>query len=236
MNNEKETLLRKYLDGELSAEEEQKALHLFADDEELRSMLRFEMKLQQSFRGEQELSSFEVPAGFSDRVMNQITENATADAESKNKNRQEILDWFDWLWRPQAIQWRPAYGMIILLLIVSVILALPGNPAEQDSQQATLDQSVQTVSEANDEVMLRFVFMDDQASSVAVAGDFNNWEPEPLTREVVDGRQVWTGLVSMSRGEHRYMFVKDGKQWVTDPLAPMYREDGFGNKNAVIYL
>jgi hypothetical protein len=199
-------------------------------------MLRFAMKLQQSFRGEQELSSFEVPAGFSDRVMNQITENATADAESQNINSQEILDWFDWLWRPQAIQWRPAYGMIILLLIVGVILALPGNPGEQDSQLATLDQSVQTVSEAEDEVMLRFVFMDDQASSVAVAGDFNNWEPELLTREVVNGRQVWTGLVSMSRGEHRYMFVKDGKQWVTDPLAPMYREDGFGNKNAVIYL
>jgi hypothetical protein len=40
----------------------------------------------------------------------------------------------------------------------------------------------------------------------------------------------------MNRGEHRYMFVKDGEEWVTDPMAPMQREDGFGNKNAVIYL
>jgi hypothetical protein len=40
----------------------------------------------------------------------------------------------------------------------------------------------------------------------------------------------------MERGEHRYMFVKNGENWVTDPLAAIQQDDGFGNKNAVIYL
>jgi hypothetical protein len=40
----------------------------------------------------------------------------------------------------------------------------------------------------------------------------------------------------MDRGEHRYMFIKNGEKWVTDPLAPVQQDDGFGNKNAVIYL
>jgi hypothetical protein len=30
------------------------------------------------------------------------------------------------------------------------------------------------------------------------------------------------------------MFVVDGKAWVTDPKAETYRDDGFGNKNAVM--
>jgi hypothetical protein len=32
------------------------------------------------------------------------------------------------------------------------------------------------------------------------------------------------------------MFVVDGSRWVTDPLAPVQRSDGFGNKNAVLQL
>jgi 1,4-alpha-glucan branching enzyme len=68
------------------------------------------------------------------------------------------------------------------------------------------------------------------------AGDFNNWDPDALTKQQVNGQNVWTGFFSMPRGEHKYMFVVNGEKWVTDPLANMYQDDGFGNKNAIIYL
>jgi hypothetical protein len=52
----------------------------------------------------------------------------------------------------------------------------------------------------------------------------------------VNGKTVWTGLVPVSRGEHEYQFVVDGEKWVTDPLAPVKEDDGFGAKNAVLKL
>lgn len=233
--NDKDDLFRRYLDGDLSAEEEQEALHLFADDEDLRSMLRFEMKLQNSFRIDADLSSFEVPAGFSDKVMTQIGNTATN--EEKVEESEKGINWLDWLWRPRPVEWRPAYTMI-LILVIAVILVLPNYSGQQQStiDQATIGESVQTVSETPQEVWTRFIYIDEDAQSIAVAGDFSDWEPVSLSKEEINGKTVWTGLVSMNRGEHRYMFVKDGEQWVTDPLAPMHREDGFGNKNAVIYL
>lgn len=83
---------------------------------------------------------------------------------------------------------------------------------------------------------MRFAYVSDEASSVAVAGDFTDWEPVALDAHTVDGKTVWSGLVPVAKGEHRYMFVLDGERWVNDPLAPVQRDDGFGHKNAVLTL
>jgi 1,4-alpha-glucan branching enzyme len=85
-------------------------------------------------------------------------------------------------------------------------------------------------------VWTRFVYMADDADSVAVAGDFSQWRPIPLSPHTVNGKTVWTGLVPVSRGEREYQFVVDGEKWVTDPLAPVKEDDGFGAKNAVLKL
>jgi 1,4-alpha-glucan branching enzyme len=73
-----------------------------------------------------------------------------------------------------------------------------------------------------------------QARRVAVAGDFNGWNPEaaPLAR---GPGGAWTGVLELPRGRHQYMFVVDG-EWVTDPAAPVTRDDGFGHRNAVLDL
>ena len=81
---------------------------------------------------------------------------------------------------------------------------------------------------------IRFRYANSTADSVAVAGDFSQWDPIPLSPRTVNGETVWTGLVPVSRGEHEYQFVINGERWVTDPLAPVKRSDGFGAKNAVL--
>ncbi len=241
MLNHNDKLFRKYVEGELSREEERKALHNIADDEEMRSMLQFELKLQQSFRREPDIYSFEVPEGFSKSVMQEVHGLSTAEEKEKQTESAESHPgWLDWLLKPRPVALRPAYAMV-LILVLAVALAIPDFSTPEQQQQVTestpgVGESVQTISQTNDEVWLRFVYIDKNAGSVAVAGDFSDWEPVSLSKQEVNGEQVWTGLISMSRGEHRYMFVKDGEKWVTDPLAPMHREDGFGNKNAVIYL
>lgn len=239
MDNDK--LLRQYLDGDLSPEEEQEALHIIADNPELRSMLRFEQLLSESLSdGPVFQKRQDIPDGFTDRVMHQIEqqeEHATVENIFEKLHAR-----YRQLWVPQQVQWRPVYGFVLgflVLISLSYPVILSQNKITSESLNANIqnpENSVQQVSAQADEVMLRFIYIDEEASSIAVAGDFNNWEPVELSKENLNGKTVWTGLVSMNRGEHNYMFVKDGKKWVTDPLAPIQRDDGFGNKNAVIYI
>ena len=73
------------------------------------------------------------------------------------------------------------------------------------------------------------------AQSVAVAGDFSEWEPT-FALDDADGDGVWTGRVPVRPGVHSYMFLIDGAEWQTDPNADSYQDDGFGNQNAVLAI
>ncbi|WP_138429566.1 hypothetical protein [Fodinibius saliphilus] len=239
---DKDTLLRKYLNGELSDDKEREALHMIADDPDMRSMLRFEQMLSSNFSaGVFDKKEATVPKGFTDNVMNQINE------ESESFQRtgviERIKNWTEQLWEPRPIQWRPAYsfvfGLLVLISLSYPLLFLQEKRSmlsDEIENTQKIDSSIQQVSSGTNDVMLRFMYLDDEAQSMAVAGDFSNWEPVELSKKVINGKTVWTGLVSMGRGEHNYMFIKDGEEWVTDPLAPVHRDDGFGNKNAVIYI
>ena len=231
---DKDKLIQQYLDGELGPEEERKALHLIADDPDLRQLLSFERKLRRTFRIDDSATSFSVPAGFTDRVMHNI-EQQSKEARSPGFLN-SLNQWIEWFLRPRMVQVRPAY-LSLLLLLISILMILPRTERQvpEDINMGPA-KSVQQVKETDDKVWLRFVFIDNNARTVGVAGDFSNWEPISLSKQMVNGQQVWTGLVAMDRGEHRYMYVKNDTEWVTDPLAPIQREDGFGNKNAVIYL
>lgn len=240
MEKHNEELLRKYIDGELAPEEEREALHMIADDAEMRSMLRFEQKLNEASTDLRNLSSAEVPAGFSDHVMAAIEADAVADTKIGLMAR--LRAFLDSILEPRQVQLRPVYAMAMVVLAVMLLVGMPYFGSQQSQQQiageSTTSESatVQSVSDDGEQVWTRFVYIDKEAESVSVAGDFSNWEPIELTKKQLNGEQVWTGLVPMDRGEHRYMFVKNGEQWVTDPLATVQQDDGFGNKNAVIYL
>jgi hypothetical protein len=68
--------------------------------------------------------------------------------------------------------------------------------------------------------------------SVAVAGSFNGWDPAATPMALEEG--VWTIMLVLPPGDHEYMFVEDGKEWVTDPQAPDTRQDGFGGANGLL--
>ena len=67
--------------------------------------------------------------------------------------------------------------------------------------------------------VVRFVYTDPAAKSVAIAGDFNDWSAKatPLARAASKG--VWSASLPLSAGEHKYAFVVDGKRRPTDSLA-----------------
>jgi 1,4-alpha-glucan branching enzyme len=81
---------------------------------------------------------------------------------------------------------------------------------------------------------VRFTFASTAAQTVSVAGDFNAWSPtaNPLRRQGTG--DVWTTVLALPPGEHLFVFVVDGKQWIVPPLAEHYLDDGFGSKNGVV--
>jgi 1,4-alpha-glucan branching enzyme len=82
-------------------------------------------------------------------------------------------------------------------------------------------------------VYVQFELRAPGARSVAVGGDFDGWSGSNALEDP-DGDGVWTGRVAVQPGLHTYMFLVDGDDWVTDPDANRYTDDGFGNRNAVL--
>ena len=83
---------------------------------------------------------------------------------------------------------------------------------------------------------LFFVFHDDGAESVSVAGDFNRWNhiTTPLKR---NGSGLWTTEIAAPRaGRLEYKFVVDGKRWIEDPSNGLKAPDNFGGLNSVLVM
>ncbi|MEX1010667.1 MAG: hypothetical protein WDZ29_01260 [Balneolaceae bacterium] len=225
--------VQRFLDGELAPDEERDALHRIAEEPELRELLQFEHHLTRaaSFMGSEKTDP--VPDHFSDRVMERIAASEIRHSEEANRNRLTTR-----LLTPIHIPFRPVYGIAAALLL-ALLVALPMRTGDVSlSGEDTITDSL--ISEAvpveEQEVWIRFVYLDESAQSIAVAGDFSDWDPVELSSEHVGGQQVWTGLIPVPRGEQRYMFIRNGEEWVTDPLAEIRRNDGFGNENAILIL
>ena len=70
------------------------------------------------------------------------------------------------------------------------------------------------------------------ATSVAVAGDFNQWEQAPMRRS----GNVWTLELPLEHGAYHYAFVVDGETWMVPANATGIVDDGFGRKNATVVV
>ena len=57
------------------------------------------------------------------------------------------------------------------------------------------------------------------SSSVSVAGNFNEWNPEKgKMKKTNDG--YWSFSVTLPAGDYEYKYVYDGSSWEVDPSAP----------------
>ena len=77
-----------------------------------------------------------------------------------------------------------------------------------------------------------FYYRSRSARSVALAGEFNNWNPtgDALTFTAPD---LWSITYIFERSDvYRYKFVINGKQWETDPENLNREPDSYGGSNA----
>lgn len=143
-----------------------------------------------------------------------------------------------WLLEPKTIRVRPAVGVAAMAFALAVLMLWPQAPAVQlpTAASSTNAQFASTGNAGRPVIYVQFVYAGPATTSVAVAGDFNNWDPHRNMLQDPDGDGVWTGLFPLTPGVHKYMFVVDGNRWVTDPRAESYVDDGFGGRDALISI
>jgi len=76
-----------------------------------------------------------------------------------------------------------------------------------------------------------FTYFAPAAANVLLAGDFTDWEKNPVTlKKQKDGS--WKATIPLDPGVHEYRFLVDG-QWRDDEACPARKPNAFGAVNCV---
>lgn len=209
--------LQKYLDGDVARAELAPELRAEADAWDA---------LTTAARG---MNTAPAPESLAARVM-----AALPPAPSRQPRWRSALES---LIQPREVRIRPVYGVLATAAIAAVLLVPRTAPAPvPDAPTATATQTAATPNTAAPIIYVRFSFPAPDARTVALAGDFNDWQPGALTLTDADGDGVWTGTFALAPGVHKYMFIVDEERWESDPEADRYIDDGFGMRNSLIAI
>ena len=139
-------------------------------------------------------------------------------------------------WRKEwVIRLSPRVGIAIAAGI-SAIIALSAVAVGSRIAARSQPSAIVQASPARDTIQLvRFVFVDSGASSVALVGDFNEWTRGATELKPSGAPGVWSVSVPLTPGRHEYAFIVNGTRWVADPLA-VKSSDDFGTESSVIRI
>lgn len=162
----------------------------------------------------------EPPPDFTARVM--------ADLEPKS-----VSAWTRfrmWLSRPMQITVTPARLAPVLACAMALLLvggwfgmrAAP--PTAPIMQTATLPVTFVLRQSAP------------EVRSVAVIGSFNDWNADGYEMLYDASGKAWVLRAQLPPGDHEYVFLVNGDRVMPDPGAALTRNDGFGNRNSVLFV
>lgn len=83
---------------------------------------------------------------------------------------------------------------------------------------------------------LMFVYHDDEAHNVSLAGDFNGWNPSshPLSKDTTG---LWfCKFATPGPGRYEYKFLVDGNRWIEDPGNGLRVSDDYGGLNSLLVI
>lgn len=132
--------------------------------------------------------------------------------------------------RPRTFRISPlvalAAGLLFAVSVAGAVLyVLPSSPRAPERSIART---------APGAPLVEFGFAAPHASSVALVGDFNNWDPRATPLRAASTGGVWSVEVPVPPGRHLYAFVVDGKVWRPDPAAPKATGEDFGEPNSAL--
>jgi hypothetical protein len=205
-------IIHRLLDNDLGLDEEKMLMEQVQADPALRE--EFD-SLTEALRAVETSERMPVPPFFTAEVMRRLP--------PRKANLGSRMQGF--LFKGRVFKWNMAAALAtvgLVALVLTQVVHIYNRPVET----AVVPRQDQVVT-----VMMNLYAP--QAHHVAVAGTFNKWKvaANVLTKQE---NGVWTINIPLKPGEYNYMFIVDGKAWVTDPNAEAYHDDGFGYKNAVV--
>jgi Carbohydrate-binding module 48 (Isoamylase N-terminal domain) len=142
-----------------------------------------------------------------------------------------------WWTEPRPFRLSPLTGLASAAALAGLLVlgARAFEPGQAGGAASTAPGIIVAPKEGGSEVV-QFVLVAPQASTVAVVGDFNDWDPDRTPLHATAGGGVWSVNLPLRPGPHQYAFVVDGKDWRPDPGAPRAVTDDFGAPNSVIIV
>ena len=84
-----------------------------------------------------------------------------------------------------------------------------------------------------DRRLVEFSYEGNPGHFVAVAGSFNDWDPEVTRLPYDPARHLYAAAVELERGDYEYKFVVDG-EWLLDESNPGFTANDFGTLNSIL--
>jgi len=150
-----------------------------------------------------------------------------------------------WLLRPRAYYFSPLAGLavaagLVALVTMSVLRTQPSattveNPDIVDPAVGAPHVTPVAFDSAAPVLVARpFTYINRNAKSVAVVGNFNDWDATKGRLTLMsDG--VWSGNIMLTPGRYEYQLVVDGT-WMPDPSAQHSAKSEFGGTNSVVIV
>ncbi len=150
----------------------------------------------------------------------------------ERRPRLRVTDWLRQLLAPTRAgrigQLSVVGATAVICLLVGVFIA---NQVGFTGSAPGIRLTPSRAEDGSQEVLFVLPALD--ATDVSVAGNFNAWEPTPLSDDDNDG--IWTASIPLPPGRYEYAFVIDGRWWGQDPLADEYVRS-FGEYSSVRYV
>jgi hypothetical protein len=132
-----------------------------------------------------------------------------------------------WWRRPLTLRVTPLVGLAAAASFSAVVSLATLSTTRGTPSPVVAEVPSETVH------VVRFVFVDSNARSVALVGDFNAWKPDANSFAKQGQNGAWTITVPLTPGRHEYAFIVDGQRWAPDPFATP-SIDEFDTKSSVI--
>jgi 1,4-alpha-glucan branching enzyme len=83
-------------------------------------------------------------------------------------------------------------------------------------------------------ITVRLEFTHPSATTVCIAGTFNDWKSSPAARNP-SGTGNWRQELNLKPGTYEYCLIVDG-QWMPDPVARSTVPNPFGGSNSILVV
>lgn len=108
---------------------------------------------------------------------------------------------------------------------------------EDEEEWNNADNNEETSSETSQNVEkseVDFEFVDNDAATVALVGNFNDWNKQtnPMTKE----NDVWKCTLTLAPGKYEYQFVVNDTDWKVDPKSDDNIQNKYEGMNSVIEI